>query len=236
MGRILYTADIQVRHAYCAKLRGFTRTDPETGKVIGDIETHDEMIVDRWNRQVRKDDRVFLLGDYAMNWDDKAEEILSRLKGEIILIIGNHDLMSPHHRDGWKYIPKWIGPGKFASITTTARRKVGDLQMLMSHYPYQGDHEDTGERFAQYRLRDEGEWLLHGHLHVKDKLTGRPYMLPPLFNQGKMLWRGKQVHVGTDAWDYAPVHEEQVVELIRDTEFRFGLDRTVKGGNDGPHA
>lgn len=70
-------------------------------------------------------------------------------------------------------------------------------EFLISHYPYQGDHTE-GERYTQYRLRDEGKLLFHGHLHTQDIVTG-----------------ARQIHVGADAHDFRPVPEGDLLELVR---------------------
>lgn len=177
-------------------------------------EEHDEVILQNWNKQVKKGDRGFILGDFAMRWDG-VEEKLARMNGEIILIEGNHDIMSCIHRDGWKHVGPWIGEGKFASIIAFGRRKIAGRQWLMSHYPYEGDHTPD-DRFTQYRLRDEGLWLLHGHTHLKNKVGPNRRRSLPLFGQSldELRWYGQEIHVGVDAWDLCPVPEPAVTELI----------------------
>lgn len=101
---ILYTSDLHYNHPYVAKLRGFTRQvyRDDEGITIGDTEAHDAMILDNWNRAVRKTDRVYVAGDFAMNWEGVSSK-LAQMNGEIILVCGNHDIMSGVHRDGWKH-------------------------------------------------------------------------------------------------------------------------------------
>jgi calcineurin-like phosphoesterase family protein len=65
-------------------------------------------------------------------------------------------------------------------------------------YPLHGDH--TGEtRYTQYRLRDDGLWLAHGHVHTE--------------------WakRGRQVNVGVDVRNWTPMHLDQLVDAFRAT-------------------
>lgn len=72
---------------------------------------------------------------------------------------------------------------------------VGGRKVLVCHLPYRGDSKDT-DRYLAFRPIDEGKWLLCGHIHEK--------------------WRQQQrmINVGVDVWDFAPVSEETLVELM----------------------
>ena len=214
---VWYTSDTHFGHRLVAiEKRGFAS-----------MEEHDETIIANWNSVVKFTDIVYLLGDVAMNWKG-AEEKIARLNGVIHLITGNHDPMFPGNRDSHKHQAKWIGTGKFDSIQAYARRKVNGREFLLSHFPYQGDHVGT-ERYTQYRLRDEGMWLVHGHTHQQYRLgedivrTLRP--LPFLREQGDdqdpWRWRNRQLHAGLDAWDLHPVCEDEVMKLMDSVDTRF---------------
>jgi calcineurin-like phosphoesterase family protein len=56
-----------------------------------DIEEMDRVIIANWNKTVGKDDKVFILGDVSFYDKEKTTNIISSLKGEKILIMGNHD-------------------------------------------------------------------------------------------------------------------------------------------------
>jgi calcineurin-like phosphoesterase family protein len=64
-------------------------------------EEQDELIVKNWNNVISKRDNVFLLGDITM--EKKNYEILSRLKGQIDVVLGNHD-QKQHVREMLKYV------------------------------------------------------------------------------------------------------------------------------------
>lgn len=76
--------------------------------------------------------------------------------------------------------------------------EVYDLQVtpefLMSHFPYVG--EEIDDRTFSGQLEDKGDWLLHGHVHCAWKT------------------KKKMINVGVDQWDYAPVSEDQIRELV----------------------
>lgn len=48
-------------------------------------------LVNNWNRTVTKEDKVFVLGDVGFCGKDKMTELVSRLNGHKILVMGNHD-------------------------------------------------------------------------------------------------------------------------------------------------
>lgn len=77
----------------------------------------------------------------------------------------------------------------------------------LKHYPYalkpaerqaairEGRHID--DRYEDRRPpRVKGEILIHGHTHAKTKRNG------------------SQIHVGVDAWNYAPAPFEEVAKII----------------------
>lgn len=61
---------------------------------------------------------------------------------------------------------------------------------------YTADHVPAS-RFMEWRLRDEGRYLLHGHTHTNKRVTGE-----------------RQIHVGVDAWYGFPVGRDHVAFLM----------------------
>ena len=56
-----------------------------------DIHAMNNYIINSWNERIDDNDDVYVLGDFFMGKLDEIEPILSRLKGKIHLIRGNHD-------------------------------------------------------------------------------------------------------------------------------------------------
>jgi calcineurin-like phosphoesterase family protein/diadenosine tetraphosphate (Ap4A) HIT family hydrolase len=151
-------------------------------------------LIDRWNTSVRPADTVWHLGDWGLGPAAEHLAILARLHGTIHLVTGNHDKPWPGNRDAHKHQAAWIRAG-FASVQAFARRRIAGQQVLLSHFPYEGDH--TGQdRADQYRLRDLGLPLLHGHVHDEWRI------------------RGRQLNVGVDVHDFRPVHLDEVAHLL----------------------
>lgn len=58
----------------------------------------DEMnntLINNWNSRVKRRDKIFVLGDFCFGASSHAEEILRNLSGYKVLIMGNHDTLSP---------------------------------------------------------------------------------------------------------------------------------------------
>lgn len=173
MGETWLTSDTHLGHDFVSRLRGFENH----------VE-HDAHLARIWDRRVRDDDEVWVLGDIAMNgWADRMQWF-SKRPGTKHLVLGNHDRAHPSRKNAHSHLKHFRL--HFNTVQTTARLE----NILLSHFPYDGDHGE--DRHTQWRLRDEGAPLAHGHLHddVKARLSA----------QGTPM-----VHVGLDAWGLSPV-------------------------------
>lgn len=202
MSRILYTSDPHITHAKLAQLRGFLTTDGE-----GDPAAHDAWYAGMWREHVTKRDTVLVLGDFTPGGTRarrSALALFSTLPGRKVLIVGNHDEGHPAHRDSIKpgvqaeYLEVFdaVLPFALRRLTVNGERR----HVALSHFPYFGDHTRE-DRFDEWRLKDTGKWLLHGHTH----------------NPSQRVHDGRQIHVGIDAWG-RPVAETEIAELISAAE------------------
>jgi calcineurin-like phosphoesterase family protein len=167
---------------------------PYEKRPFASAEEMDAFIVEQHNKVVRKNDLVFHYGDVTCDRLEPLENV-AKLNGRHILIAGNHDGVHPLHRDWYKYMPRYIEAG-FEAIAPWARRRVAEFEFLQSHFPYYGDHTDN-VRFDQYRLKDQGLPIVHGHVHS-------------LYTE-----KDRQLNVGVDVWNFTPVSEDQVIDWIR---------------------
>lgn len=177
MPNVWFTADTHFRHV------NLLAKGHRTG--FDGIAEHDEALVTWWNETVRPWDTVWHLGDFGMGPAREFLPIVAQLHGTVHLVTGNHDAPWPANRDAAKHQRWWMDAG-FASVQPFARRRVAGRQVLLSHFPYSGDHTDQ-DRGAQWRLPDLGAPLLHGHVHD--------------------MWavRGHQLNVGVDVNAFRPV-------------------------------
>lgn len=165
------------------------------------IEEMNADLIYKWNSVVKSDDTVYYLGDFSLgkNW---VREIAPKLSGEIHLIAGNHDWCHPVcHRNKeakkLKYEQLYLESG-FKSIKLEDKLVINDQEVLLHHMPYlgSGDHAEQ-ERYSNYRPKNNGGWLLHGHVHN--------------------LWKqkDKQINVGVDQWNGFPVSIKEIEDLIK---------------------
>jgi calcineurin-like phosphoesterase family protein len=109
-------------------------------------------MIEKWNKRVRKNDEVVVLGDFSVGKGTETNEILRQLNGRKYLIEGNHDVFLKDKEFDVELF-KWIKP--YAELNDNKRKVV------LCHYPvfcYNG----------QYRVNQEGEpkvYMVYGHVH-----------------------------------------------------------------------
>lgn len=191
MSQAFYTSDVHAGHEFVARTRGFTSA-----------KEHDEEIVRRWNKIVSPDDIVWVAGDAALGKRSETLEVFSDLNGRKQLIWGNHDSCFPGHANSWKFHALYLQ--YFETVQGYSEHRFGGRRVMVSHFPYHADH--TGApRYRAHRLRDEGQYLIHGHMHSKQKITS-----------------DHEIHVGLEAWDLCPVPQWKVLQLIAELEANRG--------------
>lgn len=184
-----FTSDLHLGHARISEL---------AGRPFASVEEMNAELVARWNAIVKPEDTVYVLGDVCMGKLEESLAIAATLEGLKLLVPGNHDRVSslykgsPTKKGEWAVAYREAG---FRVLPEETRTMVGGTPVTLCHFPYDGDsHEE--DRYAHARPKDEGAVLLHGHTHAKDRV------------------RGRQLHVGVDAWSYEPVSEDTLAELV----------------------
>lgn len=191
-----FTSDLHFGHRKVAGLRGF-------GEHCTSVAEHDAAIRDGWRARVEETDVVYILGDLSAGGRAVTENSLGELfelPGGKRLIAGNHDPAHPMNRDAWKWTKAFAEV--FEHVAPFARVRVLGREVMLSHFPYERDRGPM--RYAQYRLRDEGLPLLHGHTHGTERLT--------VLNRAE--GPRVEVHVGVDAWGLSPVSDVAVALLL----------------------
>ncbi len=54
---------------------------------FNNVEEMNQILIDNWNENIKKNDIVYFLGDFSF----KPNEVINRLNGNIIFLLGNHD-------------------------------------------------------------------------------------------------------------------------------------------------
>lgn len=73
------------------------------------VEEMNEWIIKQWNKKIKKDDIVWLLGDVSLGNKEKSLHLLQQLNGKIHMIYGNHDHLptSFYYQAGFKFVSKY---------------------------------------------------------------------------------------------------------------------------------
>lgn len=196
---IFFTADTHFNHANVINFES---------RPFASVEEMDEVLIENWNRAVTPNDEVWVLGDYSLpTGREKALSYLSKLHGTKYLVTGNHDRCSPAMRNAHLYQREYLDAG-FAAIFDVMRLRLPaltkrgpKLDILMSHYPYSGEHGDAADRYTALRLRDTGVPLIHGHVHGEWRTRFSEAQTP-------------MINVGVERWDYTPVSAQDLHRLF----------------------
>lgn len=154
---------------------------------FGSVVEMNEELIRRWNDTVPEDGIVFHLGDFSFGGAKEWNDVLSRLNGEIYLILGNHDMKQIHQ--GFMK--------RFVYVTQQMTIRVGSQTIVLNHNP-----------FLCYGGSYRNVWQLFGHVHSgpvsrEGKDNERLYMLFP-----------RQYDVGVDNNDFRPVSFLQIKAII----------------------
>ena len=108
------------------------------------VEEMNETLIKNWNDRVKKNDTIYILGDFCFGTKEQCIEILGRLNGQKFLIYGNHDV---RFRSGAfaKYF-QWRGDLK--------EIKIDDQRFVLCHFAMRTWHK-----------QHKGAIHLYGHSH-----------------------------------------------------------------------
>lgn len=188
-----FISDPHLGDAQVAALRGYATTDD-----------HDQAFIGAWRRSINSDSiQVHVLGDISkggLEAENRALKIIGSLPGTKDLVPGNRCRVHPMHSSARSRMRTAMGV--FESVMVSDQVNVQERQIMLSHFPYRGDHEHAGERCVQWRPGDERLWLIHGHVHDEWKINGH------------------QINVGWETWPETFATENDVLAIIGETELR----------------
>jgi calcineurin-like phosphoesterase family protein len=230
---VYFTSDLHIGHALVAGHRalaagittylGGISPEVDAQKAAHETSWHDRTLASNWDSVVKPDDQVWILGDISsgtVKAQRAALEWIADRPGEKHLVAGNHDGAHPLHRDSHNWQHKYMreapsdeypqGREIFKSVQMAAKRRVslephakGYISVFLSHFPYKADRGPK-VRHPEWRLKNTGTILLHGHTHSSERLS---YDVD--------VWKDTpQIHVGLDAWGMELVPWEKIRELI----------------------
>lgn len=156
------------------------------GRPFNSIEEMQQIMISKWNKKVQPDDTVYILGDFCWGFNSKKiKELVSKLNGNKILIVGNHDRLNDYYKSA-----------SFQDIVSYHEVKDGDDRVVLFHFPIS---EWNGYYYGSYHL--------YGHTH------GTYQLLEETSKRNRAntnCW-----DVGVDNNDFEPVSLEEIKQRIR---------------------
>lgn len=137
---IWFTSDTHFGHAniigYC-------------GRPFADVEEMNRTMIERWNARVGAEDIVYHLGDFAFGPATMVTEFLSRLRGRIHLVRGNHDRSTRRMEQlGFNSAQEFVSLDLDGQLLLLTHKPVRmKMSVVMDYPPF--------------------ELNLHGHVHEK---------------------------------------------------------------------
>ena len=136
MNKKFYIADLHIGHGHAIEF---------DNRPFKNVEEMDSKLISNWNSVVGKNDTVYVIGDFIWHREQSWSEILEQLKGNIVLICGNHD------------------PNRFSSKTKSYFQDIKDYKsiidkdkhVIMCHYPIPFYKNDMNDDYV----------MLYGHVH-----------------------------------------------------------------------
>jgi calcineurin-like phosphoesterase family protein len=161
-----FTADFHFKHNAIIKY---------ANRPFKSLEEMHETLINNFNKVVGPNDLTYFLGDMCFSTHpEKDKELISRLNGRKILILGNHDAKDAN-------IMMRAG---FDLAVYSAEIKIAGERVLLCHRPYKKPFRLWGWLTGKWRKKwykknptDNGLFLLHGHSHNKPeyKIRGKMY-------------------------------------------------------------
>lgn len=155
------------------------------------VDEMNSVIIHRYNALVNMDDIVYVLGDLSLGGASdealkKSKRLIQSLKGELRVILGNHDT----DRRIEMYKECW----NVEVIGFAERLKVNGYNFYLSHYPSITSNLDFDKPLKSRVIN------LFGHTHSKDKF----------YEDNPLMY-----NVSIDAQECLPVSVDKVIKDIK---------------------
>lgn len=173
-----YIADLHIGHKNILRL---------SNRPFKTMDQMIEKIIENWNKTVKAEDDVYILGDVFYRYDGNLKELLQKLNGHKHLIIGNHEKQLLKNKQA---LYMFDSVDSYKEITDTLNGKT--VQIIMCHYP-----------LAEWNGYFRNSIHLFGHIH--NNTTNDTY---------KLMKKIKNAYnVGADILNFTPQTLKNVIEL-----------------------
>lgn len=152
------------------------------------LEEYRQEIILRWNRKVKSNDIVYVLGDIAEDTSIESVNLFRQLNGIKHFIIGNHDL---------KLLEVIKESHIFESINFMDLIDDEGRKVCVCHYPV-----------MDWMEFNRNGILVYGHVHNKTAKNGKAYQ------EIKQYYLDKPAYnCGADVTNYEPVTLDEMIKL-----------------------
>jgi calcineurin-like phosphoesterase family protein len=200
------TSDLHIGHANSIKY---------DNRPFKDLDHMHSYLIKNYNATVPETGTCFFLGDIGMGNTAATKDVITKMHGTKVLVLGNHD----------KGITTMLDCGFDVVVYGLVMYLAGE-RVTMSHCPLRGLYREPTDHFSNEKMRggnwhgesknnkftfdDEGQFHLHGHIHSGPNTKGKDKIL------------GRQYDVGVCANHYKPVSFSAIESWIT---------KTVQSGN-----
>lgn len=133
---IYFTADLHFRHDNIIR---------HCNRPFKTAEDMDKRLVENWNKTIKSNDEVYILGDLTMKGAEVANDFLRKLKGKKYLIKGNHDEFADKENFDMGLV-EWVKDYHVINYK--------NLDFILFHFP-----------ILEWHKKHYGSVHLHGHIH-----------------------------------------------------------------------
>lgn len=154
----------------------------------------DEVMRENWNERVEYGDTVLFGGDLAMASGATAIEYFETLRGQLVLLDGNHDDI-PENKAPFPILKSYY-------FTYTYEGE--GYEFYYTHWPIgpQYQEEDNWPHYAEPPDWFDG-WYLHGHTH-NNNVDKFPFVNPS----------EKFVNLSVELLEYTPIEIEELIPIL----------------------
>ena len=138
MSKIYFTSDLHLGHKNILKL---------SNRPFGEIEHHDDTLIDNYNSIISNEDTCYILGDICWNQSyETYKNLFNRLNGKKVVVLGNHD--------NKQALIRCKKEGLILDVCECKTIQIGKTRVFLSHYPYR-----------EWNGFYNGVYSVYGHTH-----------------------------------------------------------------------
>jgi calcineurin-like phosphoesterase family protein len=194
-----FTSDLHIGHENCLKF---------DNRPFDTLEDMHRALIKRYNSVVPKDGICYFLGDVGLCSGDTIKNVISKMNGTKVLILGNHDkkqnAMYALGFDVVLYNASIMIQGQLVTMTHCPLRGLYREDVTGMKGATDGENWHGESRQLNYSIDNHGQFHLHGHIHclsddtealtkegwkLHNEITLDDYVLTRCPKTGKDSWK-----------------------------------------------